>query len=262
MDNQKTFETSVIANGEWVKYLITIMAILAIIIYRVNNIQIQWAEIVLFAIGVIPWFSSFTQSFKLGKDGFEAVFRELEKAKQELKEDVKKEAEKISTENAEKINELKESNTVTQSITAFGTGGGKSVNSIKDYKAKVLAEALDQTDPQRGKWGGNPLDDKTHRKLSAKVENIPNDNYFRRVILRVESTDPASFPLTDIVTFHLHPTFAKPEIEVKPIDNVAEINVIAYGAFTVGAVTDGGNTELEFDIAKLGEGSGDLFFMR
>jgi hypothetical protein len=258
MDNQKTFKTSIIANGEWVKYLITIMAILAIIIYRVNNIQIQWAEIVLFAIGVIPWFSSFTQSFKLGKDGFEAVFRELEKAKQELKEDVKMEAEK----NAEKINELKESNAVTQSITAFGAGGRKSVDSIKDYKTKDLAEALDQTDPQRGKWGGNPLDDKTHRKLSAKVEDIPNDNYFRRVILRVESTDPASFPLNNIVTFHLHPTFAKPEIEVKPIHNVAEINVIAYGAFTVGAVTDGGKTKLEFDIAKLGEGNGDLFFTR
>jgi hypothetical protein len=258
MDGQKTFGTSVIANGEWVKYLITIMAILAIIIYRVNNIQIQWAEIVLFAIGVIPWFSSFTQSFKLGKDGFEAVFRELEKAKQELKEDVKNEAAKLSTENAE----LKESNAVTQSITAFGTGGRKSANSIKDYKTKVLAEALDQTDPQNGKWGGNPLDDKTHRKLSAKVENIPNDNYFRRVILRVESTDPASFPLTDIVTFHLHPTFAKPVIEVKPIDNVAEINLVAYGAFTVGAETDGGKTKLEFDIAKLGEGNGDLFFTR
>lgn len=110
--------------------------------------------------------------------------------------------------------------------------------------------------------GRKAVDDKTHRKLSARVDNIPNDSYFRRLILRVEPTDPTNFPLTDRVTFHLHPTFAKPVIEVRPTDSVAEINLVAYGAFTVGAEADSGKTKLEYDIAELGAENDDPFFDR
>lgn len=77
----------------------------------------------------------------------------------------------------------------------------------------------------------------------------------------VESTDSA-FPLTDSVTFHLHTTFAKPVIKVKPSGNKAEINLVAWGAFTVGAETDEGNTKLELDIANLGANSDDPFYKR
>ncbi|CAN5298216.1 hypothetical protein BH10ACI1_BH10ACI1_11530 [soil metagenome] len=283
------------ANSESTKYLITFLAVGGIIALRFAGKEASWTEIALFAIGVLPWFSSFLDSFKFGKDGFEAVFKkELEKATEEIKKDVKAKTEAISAETTVKINhatettatkinevteattakideaaeattakidEVKASSEINQSINTFGAGG-KSDSVIEEYKTKILAEAENQSDPQKGKWGGNSNDDTTHRKLSASVEDIPNNNYFRRVILRVESTDSANFPLTDSVTFHLHPTFAKPLIEVKPVENVAEIKLVAWGAFTVGAETDNGATRLELDLAKEGGNSDDPFFKR
>jgi hypothetical protein len=247
--------------GDLPKYLITLLAIAGIIYFRLNKFEMQWTEVVLFALGIIPWFSSFTESFKLGKDGFETVFRKIEEAKTEIKAEVKSETEKIAAETSEQIAEVTERNSVTQSIVAFGTGG-KTAQPVKEYREKLQAAAEDPADPQKGKWGGKPIDEAAHRKLTARIGNLPNENYFRRVVLRVESTDAANFPLTDNVRFHLHPTFARPVIEVKPQDNAAEVSLVAYGAFTVGAETDGGNTRLELDLAELGKDSDDLFFTR
>jgi transcription initiation factor IIF auxiliary subunit len=283
MSKEITSENTTV-NNNYAKYLITILAVGGIIALRLAGKEVSWTEIALFTIGVLPWFSNFMDSFKFGKDGFEAVFKkELEKAKEEIKEDVKAEAEKIKEQTTVKINEATEATTakineateatdakinevkisseISQSLNTFGAGG-KSDNVIEEYKAKTLSEADDQSDPQKGKWGGNSNDDSTHRKLSARIEEITNNNYFRRVILRVESTDPANFPLTDSVTFHLHPTFAKPLIEVKPFENVAEITLVAWGAFTVGAETDNGASRLELDLANESGDSDDPFFKR
>lgn len=249
------------AKSEAGKYLISILSILAVIVYRINNIQIQWTEVVLLTIGALPWLSSFIQTVKVGTTGIEATFKaELDKAKQEIKADVKTEADKTEA----KINEVRKTSEINQSINAFGTGG-KSQNELTDitaYKENVLAEANDPADPQKGKWGGNPVNETTHRRLSARVEEIPNNSYLRRVILRVESTDPTNFRLTAPVTFHLHPTFDKPVIEVLPKDNIAEISLIAYGAFTIGAETDQRQTRLELDLAELKSAGNDPFYTR
>jgi hypothetical protein len=58
-------------------------------------------------------------------------------------------------------------------------------------------------------------------------------------------------PLTGTVTFYLHDTFDQPVQRVKVNKNgVARLVVYAYGAFTVGAVADGGKTLLELDLAE------------
>jgi hypothetical protein len=284
MSNETTKEATD-ANVPSVMYLVTFLAVGGILAIRITNgKELTWMEIALFAIGVLPWFSSFMDSFKFGKDGFEAVFKkELDKAKEEIKAEVKEKTEKIVEETATKINEItetttakineateattakidevKQSSEINQSLGAFGSGG-KAAVAIKEYKEKVLAEAENTADPQKGKWGGSEEDKVTHRKLTVRVEEIPGNDYFRRIILRVGSTNPAKYPLTDTVTFHLHPTFAKPIIEVRPTDNAAEIKLVAYGAFTVGAETDNGQTKLELDIAKAYFGSDDPFFNR
>lgn len=255
-------------SGSLAKYMVSGLAVAAIIVYRLVNMELRWTEIVLLAIAVVPWLSSFTESFKLGKDGFDLVFKKLEEAKKEIKAEVKTETDKITTETNEKLNEVAEITSVTQSLAIFGAGGKKDKRIKRTRLAKRTAEeepdeAIEiSDDPQKGKWGGNRVDKERHRKISVRVETLPNNNYFRRLHLRVESTDPKNFPLTDVVTFYLHPTFANSVIDVKPTDGIAEVSLVAYGAFTVGAKTDGGATRLEYDISEDGKDNDDPFYDR
>ena len=50
--------------------------------------------------------------------------------------------------------------------------------------------------------------------------------------------------------FHLHPSLAPPVVAVKVQDGRAVLNLAAWGAFTVGALADGGQTTLELDLAE------------
>ena len=53
------------------------------------------------------------------------------------------------------------------------------------------------------------------------------------------------------MTFYLHPTFRRTTVTVIPRRGIARLSVIAWGAFTVGAVTDEGETRLELDLATV-----------
>jgi len=55
--------------------------------------------------------------------------------------------------------------------------------------------------------------------------------------------------LVDPVAFHLHETFAPSVQPINPINDQARLTVLAWGAFTVGAVADDGKTLLELDLA-------------
>jgi hypothetical protein len=67
----------------------------------------------------------------------------------------------------------------------------------------------------------------------------------------VQSTKPDTDPLRGAVRFYLHDTFLndRPVVSVSPA-GVAELSIDAWGAFTVGAVADGGLTRLELDLAE------------
>jgi len=98
-------------------------------------------------------------------------------------------------------------------------------------------------DPQKGQWGGKSS--RNGRTLSATVEPITDDWF--EVTLRVQG----STPLTDPVTFYIHPSFSPSEYTVHPVDGAAILQIGAWGAFTLGAVADGGRTVLELDLAEL-----------
>jgi hypothetical protein len=53
------------------------------------------------------------------------------------------------------------------------------------------------------------------------------------------------------VDFYLHPIFAKHRETVLPKNGMARLELIVWGSFTVGAVTDDGTTNLELDLAEL-----------
>jgi hypothetical protein len=56
-------------------------------------------------------------------------------------------------------------------------------------------------------------------------------------------------PLEGEVEFHLHQTFPNPVLRRPVRDGVAMCQLMAYGAFTAGAVADRGRTQLELDLA-------------
>jgi hypothetical protein len=70
------------------------------------------------------------------------------------------------------------------------------------------------------------------------------------VQLKVTSTN-AGAVLTGTVRFHLHPTFVPSKRDVVAVNNEAVLNLIAYGAFTVGAELFDPKIVLELDLATV-----------
>ena len=104
-------------------------------------------------------------------------------------------------------------------------------------------------DPWKGQFGGQA--NAKNRELSAEVQAYPGNPNLFTVRLRVKSTDPVNHPLSSVI-FYLHPTFPNNSPVVAPGPNdIAELTIVAWGAFTVGAITDSGQTMLELDLAEL-----------
>jgi hypothetical protein len=116
-------------------------------------------------------------------------------------------------------------------------------------EARALPPITNPADPQEGRWGGQPVSN--GRRLSAVVKPLPGDEDFFRLRIEVASTDETNNPLTGKVYFHLHDTFDEPDPVVKVRDGRAVLNLVAYGAFTVGAEADDRKTRLELNLAEL-----------
>jgi hypothetical protein len=108
---------------------------------------------------------------------------------------------------------------------------------------------VDKDDPEKGKWGG--LSERNGRILTATVRPAFGGDDWFQIDLRVAATDPNQRTLTGPVEFHLHPTLYPNTQTVVATDNVAKLGVIAYGAFTVGALADNGDTRLELDLSEI-----------
>jgi hypothetical protein len=102
-------------------------------------------------------------------------------------------------------------------------------------------------DPQKGQWGS--LDERNSRKLSAEVSPLQGSEGLYTVLLTVQSTDPVNKPLEGAVKFFLHPSFFNSTPIIFAKDNKAQVTLTAWGAFTVGAQADEGDTQLELDLA-------------
>jgi hypothetical protein len=126
-------------------------------------------------------------------------------------------------------------------------------NQFVESLRRLLADAaeltppaeVDPEDPNKGHFGGKPT--RNGRTLSARVEEVEEDWYE----IRLQVVRESGAPLIGKVKFHLHPTFDSDVRSVSVKDGRAIETVWAYGAFTVGAVADGGKTRLELDLATL-----------
>jgi hypothetical protein len=125
----------------------------------------------------------------------------------------------------------------------------------REAKSEWLRAAIDalrmpsvEDDPNAGRFGGEPSANGRILRgtVKASAETIGQFD----VDLAVEAV-VSDRPLRGTVAFFLHPTFNRHVVEVPVKDGVASIMVTAYGAFTVGALADTGQTCLELNLATL-----------
>lgn len=220
-----------------------------------------------------------SQKYKKADDAMQEIINKLNSTKNELdstkevmvqKELETKELKNIVQEKEEQtktlVNVINEPTLTVDHLQSIAESSGifkSAVNpglNAKVVTDKMISNAVEKTrlglatnsnDPQKGQWGGKSAN--KNRQLTATVDPKLVPGLFR-INLKVESTDPDNNPLQDdeIVLFVLHDTFGDPPVRLVKVSNgSAELSLISYGSFTVGAITDKGSTELELDLAEL-----------
>jgi hypothetical protein len=135
---------------------------------------------------------------------------------------------------------------VTSGLTVVATPTAP--NNLDDDVGTVVdvQPGPDADDPWKDQFGGKSRD--RGRKLTARIRRVPQDDKLRLVTI-VVSTD-GSAPLDGNVVFYLHPTF-DPHIRTVHVSNgEARLNLVCWGAFTLGALADQGKTKLELDLQE------------
>lgn len=128
---------------------------------------------------------------------------------------------------------------------------GAGVSTRDQSIAEGLAQPVKQpTDPQKGRWGGEAESD--NYRLQATVRALDEEEQYFTVALTVMAVDPAQKPLTGDVAFFLHNKLAKSQQDVAATSNQAKLELLTWGCFTVGAVTNNGES-LELDLATLAD---------
>jgi hypothetical protein len=105
-------------------------------------------------------------------------------------------------------------------------------------------------DLQKGRWGGRDINN--NKQLYAEVTKSENVPGFYHVLVKVKSTVPGGV-LEGPVAFFVHDSFGFPDnvvIADPDVSGIAAVNLVAYEAFTVGALCYDG-TELELDLNQV-----------
>ena len=113
--------------------------------------------------------------------------------------------------------------------------------------ARRRMAAVVTDDPQKGQWGGKRRSG-AYEVSAGAIRPLHSDPDNFRIPLEVRSTDPAAHPLLGMVKFHIHDTFRPDMEEIAASGGVARLELVAYGAFTVGVQLEDGTT-LEIDLA-------------
>jgi hypothetical protein len=186
--------------------------------------------------------------FKFIDSVINSVLREKENTQLKTKnEDLKKETNKRQANS--QISQKKEHEEIRKHLLHEKTEEIKLKvsNPDLDISFPVIPELppiIHPDDPQKGRFGGKS--ERNFRKLDADVKPSSNPNYFH-VKLWVESTDPENHPHNSETIFYIHDSFSPSVLTCKSNETK---EMLAYGAFTVGVITDEGRTMLELDLAK------------
>ena len=137
---------------------------------------------------------------------------------------------------------------VAEDAVLYGSLPQQGVERAGAEREEDIAPGPVPDDPWKGVFGGRAEDN--GRRLRASVREAGTEGWYT-IRLVVESVS-ARRPLESAVRFYLHDTFrnSRPVVPVGP-NGRAELRLLAWGAFTVGAVVDDGATRLELDLADL-----------
>ncbi|MFM1814124.1 MAG: hypothetical protein RLZ98_819 [Pseudomonadota bacterium] len=129
--------------------------------------------------------------------------------------------------------------------TSSSTNPQRRSTTLADVAAN-LPPIIYTNDPQRERFGGQA--ERNQRKLIASVR--PTKKNWCAVTISVIPTSPANPLSGESVYFFVHDSFSPNQFQVR-IDGQGEavLRLVSWGAFTVGAVADEGNTSLELDLA-------------
>jgi hypothetical protein len=195
-----------------------------------------------------------TTKISAGKDGvtIEALKKDIEETKKTLAGTIAAGVpeQKEFTEYKDKLNnpELSDAEELQHLRYRTETNIRKILNLDEKRWTRKPNEKYVPNDPQKNQWG--KLSQNKNRKLTAEVEQMPGNTNLYKVKLLVSSTS-AMDPLRGTVWFHLHPTFANPDLEAEVVNGKAELFLLSWGSFTVGAETDNKTIELELDLGEL-----------
>lgn len=199
------------------------------------------------------------------KDADEGLMQKLKDSEQE-KEDALKKAEamkqKAETEASRLqtvIRYVNQTDIVPEEVKSGLSSSGEENDTTDALIARLTDKAelkyqkgklQNPNDPQNKQWGEKSVNNR--RQISASVTEVGKRLY--NIQIKVSSTDPKNNPLAEneIVMLALHDTFGDPPLRVVPVkDGTADLQLLSYGSFTIGAFVDKGETELELNLAEL-----------
>lgn len=154
--------------------------------------------------------------------------------------------------------ETSRSDTVAIATTAASLAPSQSSDKA-DALVRTVVQGIDfPDDPWRGKFGKTNIG--RDCRLDATVSPLSGSNELFNVRLIV-SSDAVANRAGQTATFYLHPTFGnEPKKVAFGQDGTATLELIAYGAFTVGVMLEKGE-QLELNLATV-SGAPDLFKLR
>lgn len=212
-------------------------------VYKIGDVD---NTVLLFlAVAAIVPFLKNVRSFSLGelKVEIDGVKKEIREVKSETSE-VKNSLHKVESE-AE----------VSKAAALYGVGKPKQLSEVAETKLLPQTEDVDE-DPNEKRFGDKP--EMNGRRIEASIEPIESSDRLHRIQLKVRSTDKDR-PLTGEVQFYLHSTFQNPNPVVHvDKDGIARLSIVAWGVFTVGAITEDG-TKLGINLARVAGGSPDFY---
>ncbi|WP_194139794.1 pYEATS domain-containing protein [Flavobacterium hungaricum] len=147
---------------------------------------------------------------------------------------------------------------ITSSEIASREDVNESEETIQSYVDNMINEAkeklkrglvINPIDPQQGQWGGKAINNE--RELSAAV--VEFSRWIFEINITIKSTnDNKPLQSGEVILVALHDTFGEPPFRLVTVENgIAQLKLVSYGSFTIGAYADRGTTELELNLAKL-----------
>ena len=149
-------------------------------------------------------------------------------------------------------------------LTRAMNGQASQLTEVRQIQTKFISEGKQEfmlphlppvtvkNDPQKNRFGGKSVNRDRALKATVTPSGTPD---FYDVTIWVESIAPETNPLNSDVVFYLHDSFSPSVYTISPPEfrdgKAIDDEIVAYGAFTVGAITDNGRTLLELDLSEV-----------